>query len=55
MCSKGCGKMGNYYERKLIFGLKRNITDELLHDLSVLASERSCDRDIKPLFQHRVL
>ena len=47
--------MGNYYEGKLIFGLKRNLPDELLHDLSVLASERSCDRDIKPLLQHREL
>ena len=46
MCSKGCGKMGNYYEGRLIFALKRNLPDELLHDLSVLASERSCDRDI---------
>lgn len=47
--------MGNYYEGKLIFELKRNLPDELLHDLSVLVSERSCDRDIKPLLQHREL
>lgn len=31
--------MGNYYEGKLVFGLKKDIPEDLLHDLSLLTKE----------------
>ena len=43
MCSKGCGKMGNYYEGVLVFGLKKDIPEDLLHDLSLLTKD--CDEE----------
>ncbi len=41
MCSKGCGKVGNYYEGNLAFGLKKDIPEDLLHDLSLLTKNCS--------------
>lgn len=47
--------MGNYYEGELIFGLKRELPDNLLHDLLFIGSDQNHGENIQSLLLYENL